>query len=120
MEQLIKTELFKNIDAFINEIDLTMDYIEKSIIPNTRKYVDLIKTNETEFSSFVEYTNSHLHKYEAQLSAVLFSNKKIRSDYYAFLDEIVLFNNLVNFSVFESEAKNTKKGLIKYLYCIFI
>ena len=98
MEQLIKTELFKNIDAFINEIDLTMDYLESSVIPSTRKYVDLLKTNDTEFSSFVEYTHNHLQTYEVQISAVLFSNKKIKSDYYNFLNDITLFNNLINFN----------------------
>ena len=120
MEQLIKTELFKNIDAFINEIDLSMDYLESTVIPSTRKYVDLLKTNDTESLSFVEYTHNHLQIYEVQISAVLFSNKKIKSDYYNFLNDITLFNNLINFKVFESEAKNTKKGLIKYLYSIYM
>lgn len=120
MEELIKKELFKNINSFINELELTMDYLGQETISNLKKYIHSIKKNSDDFKTFVEYTNTQLSQFEPQISAVLFSNKKIKSDYYNFLNDICLFNNLLNFKVFENESKNTKKGLIKYLYSIYM
>ena len=120
MEELIKTELFKNIDSFINEIDLTMDYIESDIISNIRKYVNVIRENPDDFKVFIKYTNDHLNQFEPQISAILFSNKKIKSGYYNFLNDIILFNNLLQCKLFENEGKNTKKSIIKYIYAIYM
>lgn len=120
MEELIKKELFKNINAFLNEIELTMDYLDPQTVPSIKKYLSSIDKNEEEFKSFIEYTNHHLGSFESKISAILFSNKKIKSDFYNFLDGVSLFSNILNFKVFENESKNTKKGMIKYLYSIYM
>jgi len=120
MEELIKNELFKNVDSFINEIDLTMDYLDKSIISDIKKYINKIKNESDEFKLFIQYINEHICQFEAQISAILFSNKKIKSSYYDFVDNIILFNNLLHFKVFNNESKNTKKSMIKYIYTIYM
>jgi hypothetical protein len=120
MEELIKKELFKNISAFVNEIELTMDYLDPQTVPSIKKYTSEIKKNNDEFKEFLEYTTHHLGSFESKISAVLFSNKKIKSDYYNFLNGVSLFNNILAFKVFENESKNTKKGMIKYLYSIYM
>lgn len=120
MDKLIKNELFKNVDSLLNELDLTMDYLDPQIIPSIKAYIKSIDSNKDEFNSFLEYTTQHLGSYESKISAVLFSNKKIKSDYYNFLDNITLFSNILSFKVFDKESKNTKKGLIKYLYSIYM
>lgn len=122
MEQrkLIKDELFKNIEKFMNEIDLTMDYLDKNTVSSITKYMNKLVKNEILFNEFVEYTALHLKTFEAQISSVLFSNKKIKRDYYNFLNGVTLFNNILKFRVFENESKNTKKDLIKYLYSIYM
>jgi hypothetical protein len=120
MDELIKTELFKNVDSLLNELDLTMDFLDPQIIPSIRKYVKLLNSDQEEFKTFLEYTTHHLGSFQPKISAVLFSDKKIKSDYYNFLNSILLFNKILNFRVFENEAKNTKKGLIKYLYSIYM
>lgn len=120
MEELIKKELFKNVDSLLNELELTMDYLDPQVIPSIRHYIKKIDKDNEEFSKFLEYTTQHLGSFEAKISAVLFSNKKIKSDYYNFLNGVSLFSNILNFRVFENESKNTKKGLIKYLYSIYM
>jgi hypothetical protein len=120
MEELIKKELFKNINAFLNEIELTMDYLDPQTVPSIKKYLKSIDKSEDEFKSFLEYTTHHLGSFESKISAVLFSNKKIKSDFYNFLDGVSLFSNILHFKVFENESKNTKKGMIKYLYSIYM
>jgi hypothetical protein len=120
MDELIKNELFKNVDAFLNELDLTMEYLDPQIIPSIRKYIKGINSNQDDFKLFLEYTTHHLGSFQPNISAVLFSNKKIKSNYYNFLNNITLFNKRLNFRVFENESKNTKKGLIKYIYSIYM
>lgn len=119
-EELIKKDFFKNIKEFVNEIDLTMDYLDKNSVPSIKKYINEIENDNMLFNAFIEYTTSHLKIYEVQISVILFSNKKIKSDYYNFMNGISLFNNILNFRVFENESKNTKKDLIKYLYSIYM
>lgn len=118
--ELIKDELFKNITAFINEIDLTIDYLDCQTIPKIQKYIKLIKSKDSEFLNFVEYTSCHLKLHQERISCVLFSNKKVKADYYSFLNDILLFNNLLDFKIFINESKNTKKDLVKYLYSIYM
>lgn len=120
MEELIKTELYKNIDGLLNELELTMDYLDPQIIPSIREYIKNIKNDKEEFRVFITYTNDQLGSYESKISAILFSNKKIKSSFYNFLSGVSLFNNILHFRVFEDESKNTKKELIKYLYAIYM
>lgn len=118
--ELIKKELFKNIDAFINEIDLTMNYLDVKIVPSAEKYIKSIKTDSVAFLSFIEYTMCHLKIHQEKISVVLFSKKKLKSDYYNFLNSIILFNNILHLKVFQDESKATKKDIIKYLYSIYM
>jgi hypothetical protein len=120
MEELIKKELFKNVESFLNELDLTMEYLDSQIIPSIRNYMKTIDSDKEEYTKFLEYTTQHLGTHESKISAILFSNKKVKSDYYNFLNGITLFSNILNFRVFENESKNTKKGLIKYVYSIYM
>lgn len=118
--ELIRDELFKNVEKFMNELELTMDYLDKSTVSSVKRYMTSIKNNNQLFEDFVEYTATHLQTFEAQISATLFSTRKIKSGYYNFLSGVTLFNGILNFRIFENESKNTKKDLIKYLYSIYM
>lgn len=120
MKDLIKIELLKNIDSFINELDLTMDCLKADTIVDIKKYISNIKENNNEFDDFIKYTRDHLRTFEVQLSSILFSKKKINTSYYIFLNDIILFQNLLHFKIFENEVKNTKKDFVKYLYNIYM
>ena len=45
---------------------------------------------------------------------------KIKTSDYDFLNNIVLFNNILEFSVFKDENKNTKKTIVSYLYNLYM
>lgn len=117
MSDLIRIELFKNIDSFVNELSLTIDYLDTNDI---QKYIIKIKEDQIEFDNFIKYTHDTLNNFETQLSSILFSKKKINTTYYIFLNDIVLFNNLLHFKIFEHEVKNTKRDFVKYLYNIYM
>lgn len=120
----IKTELFRNLESLVNEIDVSFEEIN---VDKMNKYIKKLKNDNLELDTFVKNTYTHLHEYEKQLSLVLFSNKKIRTPEYKFVDDIHLFPDsvkhsvhLLNFNVFSAENKNTKKSLLKYIYNIYM
>lgn len=121
MESAITKELFVNINSFINEIDLSFDYID---ITNITKYVKTLD-NLKELEKFIYFTYIHLKPYEKELSYVLLTKQKYKSEKMDFLNNILLFgdktdNCLLEFKLFNYESKNTKKGFVKYLYNIYL
>lgn len=117
--EIIKIELFRNIESLVNEIELSFDEIN---VDQMNKYIKELKKGNLD--TFVQDTYTHLHEYEKQLSLILFSDKKIRTPEYKFVDNIQLFKKddtyLLKFSVFSDENKNTKKSLLKYIYNIYM
>ena len=115
----IKTELFKNIDSFINEIELCFNYTNTQL----KVYIENIKSNTDDMNIFVNKTHLHLHQFEKEMSVILFSNKKIRTPAYNFMDNIVLFEDSeepLQLLTFTNENKNTKKSFLKYIYNIYM
>jgi hypothetical protein len=120
---LIKDELFKVLNTFINEIDLTIDYISKDTIQKINSYIQKINKNQGSLDIFVHFIKDYLKTFETQFATCLFSNKKIKTSYYTFLNDIKLFGesfNLLDFMIFQNESKNTKKDITGYLYSIYM
>lgn len=122
----IKTELFRNLESLVNEIELSFEEIN---VDQMNKYIRELKKSDlnaerVSLDTFVKESYIHLHEYEKQLSLILFSDKKIRTPEYKFVDDIKLFKkdncHILNFSVFSKENKNTKKSLLKYIYNIYM
>ena len=55
----IKAELFKNIESFINEIEICFDIN----ISKIQLYIKNLKTNKDDFTMFVDKTYLHLHPF---------------------------------------------------------
>ena len=126
-DTLIKTELFKNLDSFINELSLTMDYISPESIKKFEVYVTKLKNehdhdNHKVFKEFITVTYTHLINFEVKFSGALFSNKKVKTNYYDFLNNISLFptQHQLKFDIFKDESKATKKAFVSYLYNIYL
>ena len=124
MDNLIKIELFKNLDSFVNEISLTMDYISPELIKRIEVFIVKLKKEQCPykiFNEFINCTNEHLCKFEVKFSGALFSNKKVKTSYYDFLNEIKLFSKdaTLEFKLFKDESKATKKQFVSYLYNIY-
>lgn len=119
-KKLLNVELFKNIDSFMNEISLTMDYISDETTNNINKYIKQLKNQDELLDEFVKYTYEHLNQYQLNFSGALFSDKKVKSNFYDFLNDIILFNNYLYFSIFKDESKATKKQFVSYLYNIYL
>jgi hypothetical protein len=122
VDTLIKTELFKNLDSFVNELSLTMDYILPESIKKFESYIIKLKNNSKVFTEFTSITRNHLSEFEVKFSGSLFSNKKVRTNYYDFLNNISLFPTScqLKFDIFKDESKATKKAFVSYLYNIYL
>lgn len=122
MDTLIKTELFKNLDSFVNELSLTMDYISPESIKKFESYIVKLKNEHKVFTDFTSVTCNHLSEFEVKFSGALFSNKKVRTNYYDFLNNVSLFPTQfqLKFDIFKDESKATKKAFVSYLYNIYL
>lgn len=120
----IKNELFTNLDRLSNEIDLSFDFIDRSVINKVYEYIENIKQSDDLFSTFIKNTCVHLKTFESNISFALFSKQKYKSDKLDFLNRVKLFDEggtfVLDFAIFHKENKNTKKSLIQYLYNIYM
>jgi len=76
--------------------------------------------NSENVRKMVTNTLPILKKYETEISHVVTTRSKIRKNNLEFLNNIVLFDDILDFNVFSSENKNTKQSIIKYLYNIYM
>lgn len=114
---LMKQEVCTTIDSLINEIDLSFEYVDKAIIKNLKSKLSNLR-NIDKFNETLELLNSCLSKYESELSYIVLTKNKKRTQDYNFLNELKFFD--LDFQVFGNENKNTKQTLVKYLYNIYM
>jgi transcriptional regulator NrdR family protein len=107
---ILKKQLLQNMNNFLRELDISFDYINKDIIRNIKKRVDATEDNDILFKALYEEILSNLNGYDNYFKII---NKKVKTKDMLFLNDIVLLK--LHFNVFDSESKNTKKTLVKYL-----
>lgn len=125
LTEQIKQNLFNNMTSFVNELELSFDYLDAALISHINKYIEDIKGNPEKFDKFVSFTRNHLGAIEKDICFILFGKQKTRTVQYDFVNSIVLFGDdnsscLLNLSLFKDENKNTKKGFLKYIYNIYM
>lgn len=119
LNPIIEGEMKKTLTSFFNEIDLVFDYIDKSIVDNLNNFLKSLDDSE-QMKEFITNSLPILKKYEDEIFYIVTTKKKIRTNDFEFLNNIVLFNNLLEFKLFVSENKNTKRSIVKYLYNIYM
>lgn len=127
LKTTIKTELVAVLTQMTNEFDLVFDYIPKDSINKLKKLIKELEnytiTEDTErhpIESVLKECNKKLQPFEEQIFKVANSDKKIKSDELLFLDDIQIFDDVLDFRLFKNESKNTKRSLVKYLYSIYM
>jgi len=116
---LIRDELLKVLTRFFNEIDLVFDYIDKKVVENLHNFLKSL-SDENNLKRFTNETIDILQSYEQNISYITNSKGKIKTLQYNFLNNIILFDGILNFKVFVNENKNTKRSIVKYLYNIYM
>lgn len=111
---ILKTQLLKNVEAFIREIDLSFDYINKSKLNKTKKTIEICYSNDIKFKDFYNNLYNKLH----DIKDKLYLSQKTKTAELLFLNDIILFD--IHFDTFKDEGKNTKKTLVNYLKEFYI
>lgn len=101
--------------ALVNEIELSFDYVHKDLVNSITTFIKKSSVNVLK-----EHILSVIGPREEELFQVTNPNRKIKSVDYLFLDQLVLFDDTLHFSLFHSENKNTKKTLSKYIESIYV
>ena len=119
LNPLIKQEILSTLVSFITQLDLVFDYINNEYINKLRDFSTPLNNDKT-LLDFSEVTYNILKQYETNLSYIVMGKHKIKTSDYDFLNNIVLFSNILEFSVFKDENKNTKKTIVSYLYNLYM
>jgi hypothetical protein len=118
IRKLLSDEIFKILTKFVNEIDLSFEYIDKTEMSQFKKNISKIKKDTDSFDQFIHKFTESTKEHETSLYRIVSSDKKIKSQEFEFLNNIELLG--LKFDSFKNENKNTKKSLIKYLYNIYM
>jgi hypothetical protein len=98
LNPMIEGEMKKTLTSFFNEIDLVFDYIDKSIVDNLNSFLKSLDDSE-KMKVFINDCLPILKKYENEIFYVVTTKKKIITNDFEFLNNIVLFNNLLEFKL---------------------
>jgi len=108
---VLKTQLLKIISDFVRELDISFEYIDKSILKKIKKNINACENNDILFKQLHNDIFSSLNNYTEHFKVI--EKQKVKTNEILFLNDIVLLN--LNFELFKDEKKNTKKTLITYL-----
>jgi len=117
---MIKMELIKTLEKFVNEMDVAFDYISKDTISQMQQYIEKLKNDDDELKVYINDILTNFKNHDAKLSQLALSNSKIKSKEFDILNNKKILGSLLDLSVFKDENKNTKKIICKYLYNMYM
>lgn len=117
MNDLLLTNLTETFARFVNELELSFEYIKEEERVKLLELTTLesFKNNPENLGNL----NSTLEKFSEEICKVQFAKGKISSNDYSFLKNITLFD-FFSFEPFLTENKNTKRSIVNYLYSFYI
>ena len=117
----MKNEMMTTLNNFINELELVYEEpINKETFINIRELLNDIESDPTAMDLFINDTTEQLKRYENEISYISYTNKKVQKEKFQFMENIKLFNKLLNFQMFIKENKNTKITIVKYLHTVYM
>lgn len=116
----VKQEFINTISQLANEIELVFDYVPREKVEHLRAYVCKLKENEAYFDEQVSQTCKILQPHDILFYNLCIQDKKVKTNDLLPLNDLVLFDGILSFGVFQNENKNTKKSLVKYLNNLYM
>lgn len=117
----IKDHLIKSIFKFAFEIEVGFETIDDTIKTNLNKFVKDIE-EETFFQSWVESEYMNLSLYSDKLKIVcdkMKKNEKIQVAEFEFLNEMIVFKDILELKFFKDENRSTKKDICVLMYNVY-
>lgn len=114
--KILKGQLIKIVGDFMNELDISFDYINKDSIKAIKKKLKSMSENDIKFKKFYSELYNILKTHNDKGS--LYLGEKVKTKDFEFLNELNIFGIL--FNNFKEENKNTKKTIVNYLKEFYI
>lgn len=120
LKDTIKQDFVKTLVGMVNEFDLVFEYVDKVTIKKLKTYIKKLQNDNvfytTETTRFIKDMESHADI----LYKINVGDIKLKTQHFDFLNNVVLFDGILDFSLFKEENKNTKKTLVNYLYTMYM
>jgi hypothetical protein len=117
---ILSKEFILNLTQMITEFDLVFDYVDKKVIKSLYTYKSKIENDsafkQNEMKSYIKI----MEPYKDNLAKIVLPTVKVKTHEFNFLNDLLLFDNILEFKIFSSENKNTKKTLVQYLYNMYM
>jgi hypothetical protein len=117
--EYIEDDLKNTLEKFFNEIELSFDYVSKETIHKLKCFLTKVKKDKNIYE-FAKNTNVILKGYEDKIAYIITSKNKLKTSDFKFLEELCLFEGILEFKIFKDENKNTKKTIINYINNIYM
>ena len=118
--ELLEKEFVSTLKDLINEMDLVFEYIPKTTIEKLSKYLVTLEEDKTFLNTEMKSFSETVKPFEQELYKIAFGQQKLKRTNFKFMENLALFNNNLNFSVFNNENKNTKKTIVTYLNTMYL
>ena len=109
--KILKDQLLKIVGNFINELDISFNYVDKDLLKSIKNKLKNMKDNDIKFKKLYKELHSVLKVYKESNSLNI--GEKVKSKELVFLNDINLLG--IPFCLFNNESKNTKRTIINYL-----
>ena len=117
----IKDSLIKSVFKFVFEIEVGFDNISTEVKKLLGEFVKKIETDK-DFYEWTEKEYTNLNKYSEGLKNVCDKMKrgeKIQNNEFEFLNNMVVFNDILDLKLFKDENRGTKKDICIVMHNIY-
>lgn len=115
----MKEEFLRIVTQMTTEFDLAFDFVDKKSIDQLEKYKARLEKETQYFEEQVKSFVDLVRPYKEQLAHIA-SASKVKSSEYDFLNNLKLFEDILDFSLFKDENKNTKRSIVKYINSMYL
>lgn len=120
LKDTIKCDFVKTLIGMVNEFDLVFDYVNKATIKKLKSYIKKLENDAVFYNKETLKFIKDMENFSDNLYKINVGDTKLKSQQFDFLNELVLFDGILEFKIFKDENKNTKKTLVNYLYTMYM
>ncbi len=117
----VKECVVKSIFKFVFEIEIGFESVDKDVKKNLSKFVKSLEKQDV-FDEWAEKEYENLSNNIEKIKNInekIKKNEKINNQEFDFLNEVVIFSNILDLKSFKDENRNTKKDVCMLMYNIY-
>lgn len=120
LRSLVEKDFERAITQFANEVDLLFDYITPEIKTKLHKYCKRISSEKQFRECEMKAILDKLKPFEDKIYQISVVKTKTKTNDLEFINNLVLFDDILEMHLFSKENKNTKVSLVNYLSSMYM